>query len=58
MVDNKRIYVMYKRIMKRDTRAIDDIKSLDEAKEIIKMIVGNQYLHTVAYQKHNEMMKK
>ena len=39
MSDKK--YGLYKRIMKRDLKAIDEIESLDEAKEIIKMIVGS-----------------
>lgn len=35
------IYGLYKRIMKHDSKAIDDIQTLDEAKEIIKMLVGS-----------------
>ena len=34
-------YDLYKRIMKRDPKAIDEIETLDEAKEIIKMLVGS-----------------
>lgn len=30
--------------MKRDPKAIDEIETLDEAKEILKMITGNIYL--------------
>ena len=30
------IYGLYKRIMKHDQKAVDDIQTLDEAKEIIK----------------------
>ena len=37
----KNIYELYKRIMKHDPKAIDDIQTLDEAKEIIKMLTGN-----------------
>lgn len=37
----KNTYGLYKRIMKRDPKAIDDIQTLDEAKEIIKMLVGS-----------------
>lgn len=37
----RNIYGLYKQIMKRDPRAIDDIQTLDEAKEIIKMITGS-----------------
>ena len=35
------IYSLYKRIMKRDPKAIDEIETLEEAKEIIKMLVGS-----------------
>lgn len=48
MVDRK--YKLYKRIMKHDPKAIDEIESLDEAKEIIKMMAGNVYLHGVIYE--------
>lgn len=33
-----RIYGLYKRIMKRDPNAINEIETLEEAKEIIKML--------------------
>ena len=46
---NDKKYGLYKRIMKRDQKAIDEIKSLEEAKEIIKMIAGNVYLHSEVY---------
>ena len=49
------IYCICKRIMKRDPKAIDEIKSLDEAKEIISMIVGNFYLHGEVYRMDQEM---
>ena len=39
MSDRK--YESYKRIMKRDPKAIDEIESLEEAKEIIKMLVSS-----------------
>lgn len=45
-MDN-RIYGLYKRIMKRDSKAIDDIETLDEAKEIIRMIIGDVFLHAL-----------
>lgn len=48
MVDN--IYGLYKRIMKHDSKAIDEIESLQQAKEIIKMITGNVYLNGEIYQ--------
>lgn len=40
-------------VMKRDPRAIDEIESLEEAKEIIGMMLGNHYMHNTAY----EMLK-
>jgi hypothetical protein len=46
-------YALYKRIMKHDPKAIDEIESLEEAKEIIKMITENLYLHSIVY----ELMK-
>lgn len=45
-----RLCNLYKRIMKRDTKAIDEIKTLEEAKEIIKMMACNAYLTHQAYQ--------
>lgn len=48
MTDRK--YVLYKRIMKNDPRAIDEIESLEEAKEIIKMMAGEAYLNEKIYQ--------
>lgn len=39
--------------MKRDPKAIDEIESLEEAKEIIGMMLGNHYIHNMAY----EMLK-
>ena len=41
---------LYKRIMKHNPKAVDDIKTLDEAKEIIKMITGNVYLNGKIYE--------
>lgn len=41
-------YDLYKRIIKRDFIAIDEIETLEQAKEIIKMMVGNVHLN-VAY---------
>lgn len=52
------IYGLYKRIMKRDPKAIDDIESLEEAKNIIKMIMGNTYLNGELYQMEQEEIKK
>lgn len=45
-----RIYELYKRLMKYDIKAFDEIETLEEAKEIIKMMVSSQYLHNQAYQ--------
>lgn len=47
IVNNK--YSLYKRIMKRDPKAIDEIETLTQAKEIIKMMTGNVYLNGEAY---------
>lgn len=47
MSDKK--YRLYKRIMKRDPKAIDEIETLKEAKEIIKMITGNVCLNGEPY---------
>lgn len=44
------IYGLYKRIMRKDPKAIDEIKTLEEAKEIIKMMTSNVYLHEKIYQ--------
>ena len=41
MADN--IYGLYKKIAKRDPKAIDEIKTLEEAKEIIKMLVSSAH---------------
>lgn len=48
MSDRK--YGLYKRIMKHDLKAIDEIETLEDAKEIIKMITGNAYLNGEVYQ--------
>ena len=44
------IYDLYKRIMKHDSKVVDDIQTLDQAKEIIKMIIGNVYLNGEIYE--------
>ena len=33
------IYSLYKRIMKRDPKAVDDIDTLEDAREVIRMLV-------------------
>lgn len=35
------IYGLYKRITKRDIKAIDEIESLEQAKEIIRMLTSS-----------------
>lgn len=47
MQDRK--YNLYKRIMKHDIKAIDEIESLEEAKEILQMMSGNVYLNGKVY---------
>lgn len=48
MID--RLCQLYKRIMKSDVNAINEIKTLEEAKEIIKMMACNMYLTYQTYQ--------
>lgn len=55
MSDKK--YKLYKRIMKRDPKAIDEIETLEDAKDIIKMMTGNVYLHGEAYQMEQEFVE-
>lgn len=45
MVKNRRVDELYKRIMKRDPAAIDEIETLEESKEIIRMIINMVFLH-------------
>nr|DAN14873.1 MAG TPA: hypothetical protein [Caudoviricetes sp.] len=54
------IYSLYKRIMKHDPKAIDDIQTLDEAKEIIKMLASrvvyfNNEMYEELYEKLQEV---
>lgn len=54
------IYSLYKRIMKHDPKAIDDIQTLDEAKEIIKMLTSrvvyfNNEMYEELYEKLQEV---
>lgn len=56
-MDNKK-YGLYKRIMKHDQKAIDEIESLEEAKEIIRMVTGNIYLNGEIYQMEQELVHK
>lgn len=50
-----RIYELYKRIMKHDPKAIDEIETLKEAKEIINMMAGTVYINGQAYQMMEHM---
>ena len=36
--------------MKHDSKVVDNIQTLDEAKEIIKMITGDAYLNGEIYE--------
>lgn len=45
---DSKIYELHKRIMKNDMDTIDEIETLEEAKEIIKMIVSNIFLSTLS----------
>ena len=53
MVKNLRINKLYKRIMKHDPAAINEIETLEQAKEIIRMIESMVFLHGHLYQKEN-----
>lgn len=55
MSDRK--YGLYKRIMKHDPNAIDEIETLEEAKEILKMVTGNVYLNSEVYQMEQEFVE-
>jgi len=45
-----RVCELYKRIMKHDVKAIDEIKTLEEAREIIKMMASNVFFNGQIYQ--------
>lgn len=44
--------------MKRDPKAIDEIETLDDAKEILKMITGNVYLNGEIYSLQQDYSKR
>lgn len=44
--------------MKRDPKAIDAIASLEEAKDIIKMMTGNVYFGSEVYRTMDDNIKK
>lgn len=53
------IYSLYKRIMKHDPKAIDDIQTLDEAKEIIKMLASRVvYFNNEMYEELYEKLQE
>lgn len=53
------IYSLYKRIMKHDPKAIDDIQTLDEAKEIIRMLSSKMvYFNNEMYEELYEKLQK
>lgn len=56
MTENK--YGLYKRIMKRDPKAIDEIETLEEAKEILKMVMGNTYMNGETYNFDKHLAQK
>lgn len=39
------IYELYKRIMKHDKKAVDEIESLEQAKDVIKMIIEKNHIY-------------
>lgn len=56
MSDRK--FGLYKRIMKRDPKVIDEIENLEEAKEIISMIMGNQCLNATGLHIDEKLMEE
>nr|DAH11401.1 MAG TPA: hypothetical protein [Bacteriophage sp.] len=53
------IYSLYKRIMKHDPKAIDDIQTLDEAKEIIRMLSSKMvYFNNEMYEELYEKLQE
>lgn len=55
MIDRQRIYKLHKRIMKNDMGAVEEIETLEEAKEIIKTTVNIMSLHILTYRKMNNI---
>lgn len=39
------VYELYKRIMKHDMKAVDEIESLEQAKDVIKMIIEKNHIY-------------
>lgn len=56
MSDRK--YGLYKRVMKRDPNILNEIETLEEAKEVISMIMGNQYLNGTGFCIDEKLMEE
>ena len=52
------IYGLYKQVMKNKPDAIDKINTLDEEKQILKMITGNIYINGKIYESLDKICKK
>lgn len=52
------IYGLYKQIIKNKPDAIDKINTLDEAKQILKMITENIYINGKIYESLDKICKK
>ena len=52
------IYGLYKQIIKNKPDAIDKINTLDEAKQILKMITENIYINGKKYESLDKISKK
>lgn len=57
-INKSYIYKLYKQIMKRNPNAIDKINTLDEAKQIINMIMGKLYINVEIYESLDKICKK
>ena len=55
---NSKIYDLYKRIMKNDVKAVDEIETLEDAKKIIKMIVSDLVLFILEYKQMKKYIKE
>ena len=54
VIDIEKICKLYKRIMKRDRSAIDEIESLEDAKEIIRMMSSVVLSQMLVYQMNEQ----
>ena len=52
------VYGLYKQIIKNKPDAIDKINTLDEAKQILKMITENIYINGKIYESLDKICKK